>query len=94
MISSSAGVSIVYISHHLKEALQITDHAVVLRDGIMTASAPHSEIDLEWIVRNPVDKNFVISAVRPKATNEAVQHCLLRIYACPRLQERDFQSIT
>ena len=31
------GVSIVYISHHLEEALQITDHAVVLRDGAMTA---------------------------------------------------------
>lgn len=27
------GVSIVYISHHLEEALEITDHAVVLRDG-------------------------------------------------------------
>ena len=52
------GVSIVYISHHLEEALQIADHAVVLRDGIMTASAPRSEIDLEWIVRNMVGDNF------------------------------------
>ena len=52
------GVSIVYISHHLEEALQITDHAVVLRDGAMTARAPRSEIDLEWIVRNMVGDNF------------------------------------
>ncbi len=52
------GVSIVYISHHLEEALQITDHAVVLRDGTMTAYAPRSEIDLEWIVRNMVGENF------------------------------------
>ncbi|TDL79338.1 ATP-binding cassette domain-containing protein [Palleronia sediminis] len=52
------GVSIVYISHHLEEALTITDHAVVLRDGIMTAYAPRSEIDLEWIVRNMVGENF------------------------------------
>lgn len=52
------GVSIVYISHHLEEALQITDHAVVLRDGAMTAYAPRSEIDLEWIVRNMVGDNF------------------------------------
>ena len=36
------GVSIVYISHHLEEALQITDHAVVLRDGAMTAYAPRA----------------------------------------------------
>ncbi|WP_062017510.1 sugar ABC transporter ATP-binding protein [Aureimonas sp. AU4] len=54
----SRGVSIVYISHHLEEALQITDHAVVLRDGTMTASAPRAAIDLEWIVRNMVGENF------------------------------------
>jgi erythritol transport system ATP-binding protein len=52
------GVSIVYISHHLEEALTITDHAVVLRDGVMTAAAPRSEIDLEWIVHNMVGDNF------------------------------------
>jgi erythritol transport system ATP-binding protein len=52
------GVSIVYISHHLEEALQITDHAVVLRDGQMTAYARRDEIDLEWIVRNMVGDNF------------------------------------
>ncbi|NIY73793.1 sugar ABC transporter ATP-binding protein [Marivivens donghaensis] len=52
------GVSIVYISHHLEEALTITDHAVVLRDGNMTAYAPRSEIDLEWIVFNMVGENF------------------------------------
>nr|WP_256478507.1 sugar ABC transporter ATP-binding protein [Notoacmeibacter sp. MSK16QG-6] len=52
------GVSIVYISHHLEEALQITDHAVVLRDGVMTAYARREDIDLEWIVRNMVGENF------------------------------------
>ncbi len=55
---TSRGVSIVYISHHLEEALQITDHAVVLRDGTMTAKAPRAEIDLHWIVRNMVGDNF------------------------------------
>jgi erythritol transport system ATP-binding protein len=52
------GVSIVYISHHLEEALQITHHAVVLRDGAMTAYAERKDIDLEWIVRNMVGENF------------------------------------
>lgn len=52
------GVSIVYISHHLEEALLVTDHAVVLRDGNMTAAAPRADIDLEWIVRNMVGENF------------------------------------
>ncbi len=52
------GVAIVYISHHLEEALQITDHAVVLRDGAITATAEAKDIDLEWIVRNMVGENF------------------------------------
>ncbi len=52
------GVAIVYISHHLEEALEITDHAVVLRDGNMTARAERADIDLAWIVRNMVGENF------------------------------------
>jgi erythritol transport system ATP-binding protein len=55
---TSRGVSIVYISHHLEEALQITDYAVVLRDGNITATADARDIDLEWIVRNMVGENF------------------------------------
>ncbi|WP_405403677.1 sugar ABC transporter ATP-binding protein [Paracoccus sp. Ld10] len=55
---TARGVSIVYISHHLEEALTITDHAVVLRDGVMTAYAPRADIDLEWIVRNMVGDNY------------------------------------
>jgi erythritol transport system ATP-binding protein len=55
---TSRGVSIVYISHHLEEALQITDYAVVLRDGAITATAEAKDIDLQWIVRNMVGENF------------------------------------
>ncbi len=55
---TARGVSIVYISHHLEEALQITNHAVVLRDGAMTAYAPREGIDLTWIVRNMVGENY------------------------------------
>jgi erythritol transport system ATP-binding protein len=52
------GVAIVYISHHLEEALAITDRAVVLRDGVVTADAPRSRIDLEWVVRHMVGANY------------------------------------
>ena len=55
---TARGVSIVYISHHLEEALQITDLAVVLRDGSMTASATAADIDLEWVVQKMVGSNF------------------------------------
>ncbi len=52
------GVSIVYISHHLEEALQITDYAVVLRDGTITATDEAKDIDLQWIVHNMVGEHF------------------------------------
>lgn len=52
------GVSIVYISHHLEEALQITDQAVVLRDGVMTAKASREDIDMEWIIHHMVGDHF------------------------------------
>ncbi|MDA3920881.1 MAG: sugar ABC transporter ATP-binding protein [Salinisphaera sp.] len=55
---TSRSVALVYISHHLEEALEITDYAVVLRDGSMTAKAERSEIDLPWIVRKMVGENF------------------------------------
>ena len=55
---TSHGVAIVYISHHLEEALEITDRAVVLRDGVMTAYARRNEIDLDWIVHNMVGEHF------------------------------------
>ncbi len=55
---TSRGVSIVYISHHLEEALQITDYAVVLRDGAITATAEAKDIDLQWIVQNMVGDHY------------------------------------
>ncbi|MGP9580036.1 MULTISPECIES: sugar ABC transporter ATP-binding protein [unclassified Brachybacterium] len=55
---TSRGVSLVYISHHLEETLRVTDHAVVLRDGSMTARGDRADIDLDWIVRNMVGENF------------------------------------
>ena len=55
---TSSGVSIVYISHHLEEALNVTDYAVVLRDGEIVATDEVANIDLEWIVSNMVGRNF------------------------------------
>jgi erythritol transport system ATP-binding protein len=73
---SSRGVSIVYISHHLEEALQITDYAVVLRDGAITATAEAKDIDLEWIVRHMVGENFNLGSPR---TNYAFGEVALSI---------------
>jgi erythritol transport system ATP-binding protein len=50
----AAGVAIVYISHHLEEALKITDYAVVFRDGAMAAQSPASGVDLPWVTEKMV----------------------------------------
>ncbi|MCS4276850.1 erythritol transport system ATP-binding protein [Mycetocola sp. BIGb0189] len=52
------GVAIVYISHHLEEALQVSDYAVVFRDGNLVATEPVANIDLPWIVGQMVGANF------------------------------------
>ena len=50
------GVAIVYISHHLEEALAIADYAVVFRDGELVAKADAHEIDLPWVVAKMVGR--------------------------------------
>lgn len=50
------GVAIVYISHHLEEALEIADHAVVFRDGALVAIGDRAEIDLNWVISNMVGR--------------------------------------
>ncbi|MFC4224004.1 sugar ABC transporter ATP-binding protein [Lysinibacter cavernae] len=51
---TASGVSIVYISHHLEEALQVTDFAVVFRDGSLVANEVRANIDLPWIINTMV----------------------------------------
>ncbi|MBT2486486.1 MULTISPECIES: sugar ABC transporter ATP-binding protein [unclassified Microbacterium] len=50
------GVAIVYISHHLEEALEIADHAVVFRDGALVATGDRADIDLNWVISNMVGR--------------------------------------
>ena len=50
------GVAIIYISHHLEEALEIADYAVVFRDGELVATADAEDIDLPWVVGKMVGR--------------------------------------
>ena len=50
------GVAIVYISHHLEEAIEIADYAVVFRDGELVATEDAANIDLSWVVRQMVGR--------------------------------------
>lgn len=51
-------VAIIYISHHLEEALEISDHAYVLRDGEIVAESEVSKIDLNWVVSNMLGRSI------------------------------------
>jgi erythritol transport system ATP-binding protein len=50
------GVAIVYISHHLEEAIEIADHAVVFRDGALVATEKAENINLGWVVQQMVGR--------------------------------------
>jgi erythritol transport system ATP-binding protein len=54
---TARGVAVIYISHHLEEALEIADDVVVLRDGALVATAKAAEVDLNWIVTRMVGRN-------------------------------------
>jgi erythritol transport system ATP-binding protein len=51
------GVAVVYISHHLEEALDIADRVVVLRDGALVAEAEAADVDTAWIVEHMVGRS-------------------------------------
>jgi erythritol transport system ATP-binding protein len=54
---TSAGIAIVYISHHLEEALDIADYAVVFRDGELVAKSDVADIDINWVISNMVGRD-------------------------------------
>jgi len=51
------GVAVVYISHHLEEALEIADHVVVFRDGQLVAEAQAADVNAAWVVEKMVGRN-------------------------------------
>jgi erythritol transport system ATP-binding protein len=54
---TATGVTIIYISHHLDEALEIADDVVVLRDGSLVATETAANVDVGWIVDQMVGRN-------------------------------------
>jgi len=56
---SDRGIAVIYISHHLKEIVQIADFVTVLRDGnwISTYDNPKRDIDLTVITKDMVGRS-------------------------------------
>jgi ribose transport system ATP-binding protein len=69
LIIMEKGVSIIYISHHLEEAFELSDRITVLRDGKHVATKPASELDIDSMIRLMVGRD--LSEKFPK---EQVKH--------------------
>ena len=54
---TASGVAIVYISHHIEEALEIADRVVVFRDGSLVAEAAADDVDTTWVIEKMVGRN-------------------------------------
>lgn len=72
------GVSIIFISHALEEALAIADHITVLRDGELVASDEAKAFDRDKIIRAMVGRSLSASLYRresglePRSVGEKV----------------------
>jgi erythritol transport system ATP-binding protein len=73
---TAAGVAIVYISHHLEEALEIADRVVVVRDGQLVAEGEAAKVNLGWVVEHMVGRNP--DSLYPSERSEAGEE-LLRV---------------
>ncbi len=52
------GVSIIYISHHLEEAFEISDRITILRDGRHIATQPAGELNIDSLIRLMVGRDL------------------------------------
>ena len=52
------GISVVFISHHLNEVVDICDRVTVLRDGNVTLSGPTSEVTLSTMIEAMLGKSL------------------------------------
>jgi len=75
------GRTVIFISHHLTEVLEVSDTITVLRDGSVVGTAPTATLDEEQLVRMMVgrDVNFSRRARAPTC-GEPVLH-LEHVYA-------------
>lgn len=69
------GVSLIFISHKLKEVFAVCDRYTVLRDGSVAGSGAVAETDVEGIVRMMVGRGLAAHDIyRPREIGEVVLH--------------------
>lgn len=55
---SARGKTMIFISHHLDEIMEICDSVTVLRDGVTIMTSPICEVSQELLVRKMVDREI------------------------------------
>ncbi len=83
------GVSIIYITHRLKEVYSGADRVTVLRDGRLIATAPVSEMPQDLLVRHMVGRELSEETAAPHES--AQREVMLRVDGLAR--GRDFRDI-
>ena len=59
------GISIIYISHHMQEILQVADRVTALRDGRLVGTVDRETMSLPEIIRMVVGKDLADMIARP-----------------------------
>lgn len=63
----ASGVSLIYISHRLREIERLADRAVVLRDGRWVGAVPKGEIHADRLIQLMVGRSLAAAAPRSQA---------------------------
>jgi ABC-type sugar transport system ATPase subunit len=84
------GVSIVYITHRLKEVYTAADRVTVLRDGRHIATAPVSEMPRDMLVRHMVGRELSADVAEPPHSEQL--EVMLRVEGLAR--GRDFSGVS
>jgi simple sugar transport system ATP-binding protein len=69
----ASGVSIIFISHAIEEALTHADRISILRDGELVASGPTSDFDRDKVVRAMVGRNLTNEIYNRKRTADNIR---------------------
>ena len=83
------GVGIVFISHKLREVMQICDRYTVLRDGVMVAQGAVQDTSVSELARFMVGHE-----VHTDSTGHAGQRGELRLELCKLTQEPHFRQVS
>lgn len=72
-----AGKTVIFISHHLEEIMEVCDHVTVLRDGMTIMTAPISQVTQELLIQKMVDRE--IAEEFREETGHNIQEVMLEV---------------